>query len=714
MTWLLAPSLNHLLSYRTALISQYETGGQPFDLLFRIGDMVAGGAVIWMAVLYRRHYSKGIDSIFLFVMGAGMLLDPVFTTTCHVQAQICQEETSFKFILHATETVLTAFSAFALVAYDAYKRHQLVSYVMLAYQVFYGVLFLTQYASHQHFNTISQYLYQCSLIVWLAWYCGDVFYTKPNLQNYIGATAIRYTAAIWAFLNGLLAVAISLAHIHVVGRIEGLYFGNDGAWLAQHGVIVGVVMLYLSRHLMRGEMRARQIFLLLVAIEAFKYAVITPNVVLLLIYAVTFCLLFVARDEFARGSLPLTWRIRLKDLAYMVIAILIASLLSLLIIDRDDRASVIARHTFNHLTEYALHSDRVHPSHRRSALLGDTATAFIAVSAAALLWILFRPTNLGHTEDSDFEKVRLSLLRYSNSSEDYFKLWPPDKNYYWDVHDKGFVAYKVVSSVAFALADPMTGSGNRKQLTAEFIQWCRSRGLRACFLPVSQGSLAYYDDLNKLNIGSSAIIDIDNFIAETSTNKWWRWKRNRADKQGYQYATSQAPHDPVFLQALKAISDAWLAHGGHQERGFALGYFDEGYLNDCTIHYLTDSTGKIVAFTNQLPVFKSAKMQTIDLLRFLPDAKDSMPYLIFNLLHNLQSHGFKQFDLGFVPFASSKNPIISVAKILSAGRFSAKGLEQFKNKFEPDWQPQYLVYDGDLGDLAVIAINLEKALNLEL
>src|SRR5436305_11789866 len=41
--------------------------------------------------------------------------------------------------------------------------------------------------------------------------------------------------------------------------------------------IFGVIMLYLSRHLLRGEMRARQILLILVGAEVLKYAAVSPN-----------------------------------------------------------------------------------------------------------------------------------------------------------------------------------------------------------------------------------------------------------------------------------------------------------------------------------------------------------------------------------------------------------------------------------------------------
>jgi lysylphosphatidylglycerol synthetase-like protein (DUF2156 family) len=712
MSWLLAPSLNHLLSDRTALISQYENTTQAYSWLFRICDVVAGLALVWIAAQYYRLKARQIDAILLFVVGVGMIIDPIFTTTCHVQGKLCVEHISPSFIVHATETVITSFAVFALIAYDAYKRHRLVSYAMLAFEFLYGCLYISGFADTQQFNTLSQYVYESTLIIWLAWYCRDRLWPTHTRPTWRGTFAVRYVAAIWAFLNGLLAILVSLAHIHVIGRIQGLYFAGDNAWLAQHGVFVGVAMLYLSRHIQRGEQRARQIFLALVAIETIKYAVIAPNPLLMAAYWLTFVLLFIAADDFSRGAVAMTWRLRVRDLAFMVIALLGAIAASLVLLDSDDRASIIARHSFKHFQHYALHSDMAEHGHRLSALLADTTTAFIAAAVVAILWILFKPSKV-NPQQQDFGQVRAKLQKYSNSTEDYFKLWPQDKDYFWGQRGSGFVAYKIQGPVAFALADPIAPAARRQVLANEFVSWCRSKRLTACFLPVNADSLKDYQDLNKIQIGSSALVGVQEFLGRTAKDKWWRWKLNKATKQGYEYAVARAPHDPVFLQALKAVSDSWLQYGGHQERGFALGYFDEQYLANCDIHYLKDSSGRIIAFVNQLPVFKRTTTQTVDLLRYLPDAQDTMPYLLYKLIGTFDEQGHKKFDLGFVPFAGSTGPVLSIAKLLSAGQFSAKGLEQFKNKFKPDWQPYYLLYDGDLADLAIVALNLERVMKAQ-
>ena len=176
---------------------------------------------------------------------------------------------------------------------------------------------------------------------------------------------------------------------------------------------------------------------------------------------------------------------------------------------------------------------------------------------------------------------------------------------------------------------------------------------------------------------------------------------------------STPPHSPELLDRLQTISDAWLTTGGHDERGFALGYFDRSYLDTCEIHYLINGAGEPVAFVNILPQFRTHTITTIDLLRFLPNQNGTMPYLLCMTIFDIHSRGESQkFDLGFVPFAATDSRLIRIAKLLGGKRFSAKGLEQFKNKFDPTWEPNYIAYSGDFADLTLIAANLEKAMRI--
>jgi phosphatidylglycerol lysyltransferase len=713
-SWLWAPSLNHLLSARTSLISQYENPLQPYSSIFRVCDVLAATLVIALALVFRADAKKRVASYLLLVIGLGMFIDPIMATTCQVKINSCQEYFSTTFLIHAIETVATSVAFFAIAIYDAWLRRRLVSYAFVVFQVGYFGLFISQLANQNHFNTLSQYLYQLILIVWTAWYIQDYIFDLKKTPASKEIQIVKYAVSIWAFLNGILAILISLADIHVFGRFSGFYFAGDNAWLAQHGVVVGAIMIYLSRQLARGEMRARQILLFIVGIETLKYSLITPNIPLMLTYFITFCLVFVFRDDFFRGSAAMTLRVRLKEAAFVIGGLTLSVLAAGIVLHRNPNVSRITTHAGDHFFDYLFGSSDIPRNHLRSVLLVHTASALLIAGIFLILWTLFKPNTKAMPGRQNYEKVEELLNKHSASSEDFFKLWPKDKLYFWNADKNGFIAYKIAGPVAFALAGPIAVQADRANLIDDFIAWARGRRLTVCFMPIYEDLEVYKDaGLETVQIGASAVINIKDFLNGTAQDKWWRWKKNRAvKKNGYEYSFSDKPYDHLISE-LRKISNSWLKKGGHKERCFALGYFDKTYLRKSTIHYLKDGSGKIIAFTNQLPLLNPGSTATIDLLRYSSGADDAMPYLLFKTIENLGEQGFEFFDLGFVPFTTSKDPLVALARLLSSGRFSAKGLEQFKNKFDPDWQPTYLAYDGDLADLAVIGVNLERLMELK-
>ena len=710
VTWLFAPLLNTQLSYRGSLISQYETPGQPYSALFRLGDFFAGLMIIGLIFIYYRSWLKKLPVIVLLIAALGMLLDPILTTSCSMHGNICQETFSFKFVLHAIETTITAAAIMFLAVYDSVKRKKLVSISFVVFQIGYGILFMTQLADQEHFGTASQFVYQCAVVLWLAWYVADYIFADAHKLAIRHMSIVRKIFAGWTFINGILAIITSLAHIKLLDRIDSIYFAGNGAWLAQHSVLVGIIMIYLARHIARGEIRARQILLAIFGGEVIKYSVITPHLGLLILYLLSFAALFALRDDFKIGTTSITWDIRLKDLSIFVIGLFLAATLMLVTLNRNKNVSAIAHKTSDNFYDFVIQPDGPPKSSNKiqSALLAHTTTIFLALGSITAAYILFRPYK--RTKNSfDEEKIKTLLVKYSDNTEDYFKLWPDDKEYF--INEKGFVAYKVVGNTAFALPDPISLKVNKLNLVKDFVDDCLAKRLVPVFLAVQEPSLEYYKELKSIQIGANAIVNTHQFIEATIKNKWWRWKLNKATKQGYVFKKSLPPHSLELLSELKNVSDDWLKMG-HQERGFALGYFDNKYINSSEIIYLEDASSNVVAFINKLPEFNSNKTASIDLLRYKAEATESMPMLLANFIKSINDQGYIYFDLGFVPFAKTSGQIQSIAKILSTGRFSSKGLEQFKNKFEPDWKNNYLVYSGDLGDLATIVAYLESAMKI--
>lgn len=310
------------------------------------------------------------------------------------------------------------------------------------------------------------------------------------------------------------------------------------------------------------------------------------------------------------------------------------------------------------------------------------------------------------------------LNRYSQSSEDYFKIWPPDKSYFMARGFSGFVAYKTVGHICLALGDPVAETKKLSELVAQFRQYCLEQGWESVFVHVPEGSKQLYLDQGYavLQIGSSAVVNLQTFSQQTLVNKHFRNINNRFSSDGYFCQRLGKPHAPELMANLRRISNDWLAKGDRKEHQFALGYFDETYLNQCDIYGLFDAQHQLLAFTNILPVYKGRR-SSIDLLRFGREApKNAMDFLFSSLLKEQFDRGWHEFDLGIAPLHRTDEPDNLTERGLQlvyqyGGRiFSFHGLARFKDKFKPNWEANYLAFDGRLNQAPAIILALDKAL----
>ncbi len=714
-SWLFAPLVNDVLSKRATLISEYELSTQPYSTFFRLADVLAGLLIVVAAKYIHdvtRHKSDRRYSYIFIAIGALSMIDALATTNCLLQTNQCLKQFDVSFTLHAIETVSLALILFGVSCYHAIRHKSLASTTFVIFQLLYGIFSVTRISDTYNFQTLSQYVYQVLAVVWIAWFLGELLQRNipSRIQTRLPQKYVHSFFAIWAYINGTLAILISLSHIHVFGFIEDLYFASNNAWIAEHGVIIGVYMLYLSYHLWRGENRARQVFLVLLFIEVIKYSVVTPEALFLVVYWLSFVALFSLRSYFKRGAASLDWHARVQEVGIILSGVLATLIVGAILLNTNARFARIAKHTAENFMTYATSHARFSHGMLRSELLARTLVTFMLAIIAFILWALFRPANekssTGSTSEV-FELMRL-LDESSRSSEDFFKVWPHDKNYFWSNQRDACIAYKIHGSVVFALANPIAKTTYRaKDVLTTFVEHWRHRGYTVCFVLVDENSLALYEKtgFKSMQIGSSAVVTIEQFMNSTVRNKWWRWQQNRATKAGYTYKTSMPPHSPELLRQLSHVSSEWLKRPDRKEQGFAMGSYSTDYMDMCIVHYLEDADSKVLAFTNQVPVFNDLQQGTMDLIRFEPDRDHAMPYLLAQTIMNDTNH--RTFDLGFVPLAKTKGNIAAITRVLGRKRFSAAGLEQFKGKFEPTWMKNYIAYDGDLSDLAAIALNLE-------
>jgi hypothetical protein len=94
-----------------------------------------------------------------------------------------------------------------------------------------------------------------------------------------------------------------------------------------------------------------------------------------------------------------------------------------------------------------------------------------------------------------------------------------------------------------------------------------------------------------------------------------------------------------------------------------------------------------------------------------------MHYLLMQIILLLSKEGIATFNLGLSPLSklderldkSLAERVLAAIKSLGVRYYSFDGLEQFKGKFAPEWQPRYISYQGGATRLPQVALGLNTA-----
>ncbi len=349
----------------------------------------------------------------------------------------------------------------------------------------------------------------------------------------------------------------------------------------------------------------------------------------------------------------------------------------------------------------------------RGHLFQNSLSIITIFGLGYIILSFFQPIK-SHYYNYDHDWLRFKNLLQADTdsrSEDYFKLWPKDKNYFFDSSFRSALAYRVESGQALILGDPTGDKTRFKNLIQEFDGICFSNDWKMAFIHTEYRNHKLYESegYNLQKIGQEAVLDIDVFIGRTVHNKYFKNILNRFRANNYSYELLNPPYDRNFIMSLKNISDNWLRTGGHAERGFAMGYFDPEYINNCQIMVVRNAQNKITAFLNLIPANFDQSEATYDLLRYDHNSLSNVnDYLLINVINELKHKGFKYLNLGLCPLAgfeddqNSQEPksivdvIIKLAYDYGDRFYSFRGLYRFKKKYEPVWRNRYIVYKGGL------------------
>jgi phosphatidylglycerol lysyltransferase len=355
-----------------------------------------------------------------------------------------------------------------------------------------------------------------------------------------------------------------------------------------------------------------------------------------------------------------------------------------------------------------------HPIHaytKRGRLFNDSLSF---VSIAALVYVaisFFQPLKFKFSNQRGArERFRqLLLIQHNANSEDYFKLWPPDKQYFFDSTGKSGLAYHVVGSVAVVLGGPAGKQARFKQLLSEFQYVCYGNDWRPTIVHTEDTNREIYEELGYTmqKIGQEGVVDLEKFTTVGVKGKYFRNIVNKFAKQNYSYELLQPPHHDAVIQRLGSISNDWLSHGNRTERGFTMGYFTEEYVNQCEVMVARDAANTIQAFLNLVPADFDTEEATYDMLRYSNESPGNInDFLLISLSKELFNKRYKRLNLGICPLAGMEdddektsnliNNVLSFAYDNADRFYSFSGLYRFKNKYSPVWRDRYVAYQGGL------------------
>ncbi|MGO0692403.1 bifunctional lysylphosphatidylglycerol flippase/synthetase MprF [Pseudomonas guariconensis] len=335
----------------------------------------------------------------------------------------------------------------------------------------------------------------------------------------------------------------------------------------------------------------------------------------------------------------------------------------------------------------------------------------VLLVVVALTWLLRTARPVIHLPNDEELQQAKGILMASDQPDGGLAL-TGDKALLFHPNHKAFLMYARRGRSLVALYDPIGPAQERAEMIWQFSDLCDLHHARPVFYQVRAENLPFYMDigLTALKLGEEARVDLRRFDLEAKGKemKDLRYTWNRGGRDGLTLEIHEPGDAP--LEALKAISDAWLGGKNVREKGFSLGRFSPEYLQHFRIA-LIRFQGLPVAFANLLET-QSKELASLDLMRAHPQApKLTMEFMMIGLILHYKNHDYARFSLGMVPLSGLQPrrgaPLTQRlgSMVFQRGEqlYNFQGLRRFKDKFQPDWEPRYMAVPAGLDPLVALA-----------
>jgi phosphatidylglycerol lysyltransferase len=292
-----------------------------------------------------------------------------------------------------------------------------------------------------------------------------------------------------------------------------------------------------------------------------------------------------------------------------------------------------------------------------------------------------------------------------------------DKRFLMSPSGQSFIMYSVRGRHWIAMSEPVGKRDEIAPLLWDFREQADLYGAVPVFYSVRKEFLPLALDLGLTaqKIGETALVSLSDFSLEGPARSGLRATHKRGLRDNLTFDVIALGQCDDVLPLLQKLSDEWLTIHGGAEKSFSLGRFEPDYIRNFPIA-VARRDGQIVAFANLMSTANGREM-AIDLMRYGHDApKGVMDFLFIELMLWGKEQGVQTFDLGMAPLSGLEgHRLATLTSKLGAfvyehanRIYGFEGLRNYKKKFDPDWEPLYLVAPAGLslpmalGDVAIL------------
>lgn len=338
-----------------------------------------------------------------------------------------------------------------------------------------------------------------------------------------------------------------------------------------------------------------------------------------------------------------------------------------------------------------------------------SAIGFSIIIAA--LYLLTRPVvdrrrhdEGGPQREEAMQRARDLVARHGRGTLDYFAL-RDDKQFFFT--RDSVVAYAVFGGICIASPDPIGPVAERNEVLQEFFTFADARGWGVGVVGAAEEWLPLYlsAGMRSIYIGDEAVVDIQRFSLSGNKMKGLRQAASRVARDGYTAhfinpATCRSDEIDELVPLVTANRK------GAEEKGFSmmLGRMFHPDDSDLLLTVVRDEHGRAVAMCQFVP---SAAINgySLDLMRrdLGNHPNGLLDFALCATIEELKARGASGLSLNFAVLRSAlaADGQISLAQRVErwtllrlSGYLQIESLWKFNDKYQPTWQPRYIVYDS--------------------